>query len=995
MSTVSGNPKQLEPQKTLTITRTPFVHPKDYMPGIDAARWRLVASEPINRMARRMIQREISSLNWRIRPLDRDNINQRSAAVYYSEVFKDYRDLVTKVLKGVCELPQGGAWEVGWRQPALFGEGPRGTLEFVDFLDAGTLHPTTSDTFPVVMMDPTNRLRKAYFKDEQLVRILAHPRDEFDREWWQESPTEASYLAIEALSRIYVYSLKQLMDTPPLGILDLMDFSEQAAKNWAGNLREMVEGVDHIKVPVLYEHTTPAQYIKLSTDFDTLRIPQQFEQYAELILGNYGLSVDDLRILGRAHSKAGVAVSQKVTLRTGIGFFAELVKDSIQSVLPDFLVFEYSEPDIEEERSKAQIEAARTRALQTIPWLPVAEKVRILNAWGVFPIELDPEAIEKAAKKMALEAAALQAAATPSPGGGNSGSQKLKPGQLERGEGRIPDALEDDAKMTAATGTRTFAKGVRDNIEKAANDIVNFLSPPTTGRYGRKKKVAADRLQRLLIGKFQEVGRRFTPSLMATILDVVYTQFPNVVESVDTRPPEAKSWATLVDGLVAGDYVEKQDDIEARINQLLDILLDELEIYNLSDEEFLELVTETLALAYADGLLGMAEIVQADLHARGIVRSPAVLGAYQVTNPRVLEILAATAAEAVKNIDSGTKFFLRRLITQGAMEGLSSDQLTERIQAELFALPTVEAGKLSQRRIRSIVNTELNRVDTMGRLEQMKQMGMRLKRWITRGVGVCPLCIRNESQGSVPLDFEFESVFGATQGPPGHPDTCHCSIGADAEELNNMGMIAYWTGGDGEEKAEVVEKAQSADIPANNLFYMLRFHDIAPIQRFQAYLKEALTDADIRWESPSDFHLTLVYVPDVDPTMVGHLTMFLNSVPGITLETDGIGTFSEARGDRSNVLWLQVRKTPALADLQARIFSRVRELGIETSPYSQPGQWIPHITLAYKDTPFDESKIPDLGGIGLGMFRVDASMGGQLIASSDGYIHPPVKVFAS
>jgi hypothetical protein len=121
--------------------------------------------------------------------------------------------------------------------------------------------------------------------------------------------------------------------------------------------------------------------------------------------------------------------------------------------------------------------------------------------------------------------------------------------------------------------------------------------------------------------------------------------------------------------------------------------------------------------------------------------------------------------------------------------------LTDRIHADLFGLPEEEAGKLNRARIRSIVTTELNRADTFGRLKQMKEVGLKLKRWITRLVDVCNLCIRNESYGSVPMDFLYEDVFGKTLGPPGHPATCHCQIGGDAEELSKLGVEPkYWTG---------------------------------------------------------------------------------------------------------------------------------------------------------------------------------------------------------
>jgi hypothetical protein len=797
------NPRQLSVDGAY-ISSQPFVHPARKTPQVtDTAKWRLVAREPINRMARRMIQREIASLNFEIVPEDPKSQMQLDAAVWYNVVFKDFRTVTTRTLKSVCELPQGGAWEVGWIKPGLYGEGEQGTLSFVEYIDAGTLHPTLNRAFPIVQIDPigasgqhtvvtnlTDTLltsETVRFKDEEINRVLGWPRDEFGLEWWQESPTEASFLAIEALSRIYVYSLKQLRDTPMAGLLDLMDFSEEDALEWAKNFRQMLQGIDPIKIPILYQHEQPARWLPMGNNFSELEIPRQFKMYADLVLGNYGLSVNDLRIFDQDQTKAGSAVSRKISLKQGIRFFAELMKDAVQPLLPQYLTFQYTEPDLEDERTKAQIRAVDARALQTLG-MPLEYVLKEAKARSILLTDIDPEEVAEEVKE-------AEAAGEPT---GVKGIGRPTPGQITQGEGRVPDALEEDAKATAKTGTRTFAKMVQNEVDTLIEKAVTtFKQNFSASKFGRKKRKASRKLESVFNREFRAAGRRFTKGKLLELLVKVQTQFPDLLLRNIDDPMQAKAWTDYVSNLSSNGLVTKQDDdLLIRAAELLSVLLDEDDFYNIGDEELLEEIMLILKLGYEDGLLGAAELVQSELHAKGVAKSPHLRISFNVVDESVIKLLLDHAAETVRLINEGTKYYLNRMIVEGVSLGMSVDQITDNIQRDLFGLPEEEAGKLNRSRIRSIVTTEINRADTLGRLKQMKELGFKLKRWLTRKVDVCILCIKNESEGSVALDFEYNDVFGKTLGPPGHPSTCHCSIGADANELDSIGTTPeYWTGG--------------------------------------------------------------------------------------------------------------------------------------------------------------------------------------------------------
>lgn len=806
------SPRQMSLGNPPFVSRQPFIHPSQYIPGltaVDIDRWRLIAGEPVNRLARKMIQREVSSLNFQILPRDLENEDHQEASRYYSAMFGDFRNLATRTLKSICEIPQGGAWEVGWMD-AIFDEGRRGTLSFVKFVDAGTLWPTTDPGHPIVQIDPKQSTRRVWFRDDEIKRILAYPRDEFDRTWWQESPTESSFLAIEALSKIYVYYLKQLQDTPMAGILDLMDFSQEHATKWAENFREMLTGIDPIKIPILYEHEQPAQFLELGRNPSEMDIPIQFQRFAEMVLGNYGLSLSDLRMFDVGSTKAGAAVSRKISTQSGVGFFAELIKDAVQSLLPPYLIFTYDDVDIEQKRTKSQIRAADIRSIQSLDWMPVRLKARQLLKWQAIDIEFDPDEIEEEAKEVLGPA-----------GGMGQAPGALKPGQLETGEGRTRDVLEDDAKTTAADGSRVFAKGLVQQAKDLVDSAVSrFKANFSESKYGRKKEVAATRLEKLMEKEFRTLGRKVTRSFVGNMMTSIYTQFPDVLTNISTEPMEAK--AAVWDMRIAefsnthfDHYVEKLDELQIRIEALIDQLLTEADEFELSDEEFLDRLLEIYALTYEDGLLGAAELIQMELFKKGDAPRPTVTQSFRLIDPVTLSFLERRATETVVNIDNGTRYFLRRMLVEGVMQGMSVDVLTDKIQSELFGLPAEEAGKLNQSRIRSIVTTEINRADSLGRLGQMQAVGLKLKRWITRKIDVCIVCVANERYGSVPLDFEFEDVFGPTLTPPGHPVTCHCSLGADAEELDKLGTVEYWDGGATKEKADFFpsQSTKQSDLP--------------------------------------------------------------------------------------------------------------------------------------------------------------------------------------
>ncbi|MCC5978257.1 MAG: RNA 2',3'-cyclic phosphodiesterase [Salinarimonas sp.] len=97
-----------------------------------------------------------------------------------------------------------------------------------------------------------------------------------------------------------------------------------------------------------------------------------------------------------------------------------------------------------------------------------------------------------------------------------------------------------------------------------------------------------------------------------------------------------------------------------------------------------------------------------------------------------------------------------------------------------------------------------------------------------------------------------------------------------------------------------------------------------------------------RWIDPSNYHLTLRFIGDVD----GHTAHEIDAVLAeirprapISVVFEGFDVFG---GERPHALIVRAKLTPELADLQAEIERRLRRAGL--SPEKR--KFVPHVTLA-------------------------------------------------
>ena len=227
--------------------------------------WRaFVRKQPIAMLCREAIANHLLSLDWNITSRDSEKQDEYKDEIkYYARLFErgseqattmDFTTHIEWIVKDLFDLPFGGASELGRENDT-----PDGKVVWIRPLDGGTLAPTLDMDYPVVQHFPN--YQPVVFPKEFISRIFLSPRTEIQREGWGMPPPERIYLAMEMLNRGDTYYSQLLLNTPEAGILDLGDMDGESATEWVKSFRDLLYGINPLKIPVLYEHTTEAKWI--------------------------------------------------------------------------------------------------------------------------------------------------------------------------------------------------------------------------------------------------------------------------------------------------------------------------------------------------------------------------------------------------------------------------------------------------------------------------------------------------------------------------------------------------------------------------------------------------------------------------------------------------------------------------------------------------------------------------------------------------------------
>lgn len=335
---------------------------------------RVVRSQPVAQICRDTLIANLLSLSWKIEPRDSTKRDEYSEDIkYYSELFEDagnvdYSLLVEWICGDFLDLPFGGAAELGWKND----DPASNKLLWIEPLDGGTLFPYPSNEFPVGQYVPQAGMTSPiYFPYYAINRIYMTPRAEILRHGWGMPPPEKAYLGLELVNRGDRYYANLLLDTPPVGLLDLGDMEQKSAENWLESWRDLLGGVDPFKIPVLYEHEKPASFISFTKSPVELTFNDAVARYTAIIAASYGMSLSDIGVTSGNSSDtlSGSIRQERRTKRTGFAMMKRKMQLFFNRMLPKYLQFSYT--DLDDELAVA---LGRARLANSTAWGMLIDK---------------------------------------------------------------------------------------------------------------------------------------------------------------------------------------------------------------------------------------------------------------------------------------------------------------------------------------------------------------------------------------------------------------------------------------------------------------------------------------------------------------------------------------------------------------------------------------------------------------------------------------------
>lgn len=399
---------------------------------LTSSQWReFVRRQPIAVLCRDAITNYLISLDWSITARDSEQQDELKEEIkYYTRLFErgnayyssmDFPTHVEWIIKDLFDLPFGAASEIGREN-----DDPEGKVLWIRPLDGGTLAPTLDMDYPIVQHFPN--YQPVVFPKEFVSRIYLSPRTEIQREGWGMPPPERIYLAMEMLNRGDIYYSQLLLNTPEAGILDLMDMDKESATEWVSSFRDLLYGINPLKIPVLYEHTSEAKWIpfgKLPSEilYDTVTA-----RYVTILTAGYGLTPSDIG-MGSSSSGgetlAGTIRQERTSARSGKALAKKKVQIYLENILPEKLKFSWI--DFDDEKNVAMSRARMANANAASLWIQnqIASPDEIRRqaiADGMFTITM-PETLDR--KGIEWPTRVLQYSGNKSKEEGKSGTNQI------------------------------------------------------------------------------------------------------------------------------------------------------------------------------------------------------------------------------------------------------------------------------------------------------------------------------------------------------------------------------------------------------------------------------------------------------------------------------------------------------------------------------------------------------------------------------------------
>lgn len=336
--------------------------------------WRnFVRQQPIAVLCREAITNHLISLDWAIVAADSTKQDELKGTIeYYTRLLErgnayytslDFTSHIEWIVKDLFDLPFGAASEIGKENNE-----PDGKVVWIKPIDGGTLAPTLDMDFPVVQHFPN--YQPVVFPKEFISRIYLSPRTEIQREGWGMPPPERIYLAMEMLNRGDIYYSQLLLNTPEAGILDLGDMEEASATAWVQAFRDLLYGINPLKIPVLYEHTTEAKWIPFGKLPNEILYDNITQRYISIVTAGYGIAPSDIGMgtsSNGGETLAGTIRQERASARSGKSLAKKKVQAYFENILPDTLRFIWI--DFDDEKNVALSRARMANANAAGLWI--------------------------------------------------------------------------------------------------------------------------------------------------------------------------------------------------------------------------------------------------------------------------------------------------------------------------------------------------------------------------------------------------------------------------------------------------------------------------------------------------------------------------------------------------------------------------------------------------------------------------------------------------
>ncbi|KKL93595.1 hypothetical protein LCGC14_1873130, partial [marine sediment metagenome] len=629
----------------------------------------------------------------------------KNAVDYYKEVFEnfdgDFDIHLDLILQDMLTLPFGGASEEG-----RWDDDPEGPIIWSEHIDAATLFPTGNPTHPVAQRVPDVPGVQVVFPEHAINRMYMTPRPDIRLKGWGMAPPQKIYLAIDMLFKGDIYYWKLLLDTPEAGLLDLMNMKETHAVPWIEAFREMFQGIDGFKLPVLYGHDKAAQWIPFNRPPLEMMYDTVYRRYAQLVCAGYGIRLSDIG-LEEEGTKAlsGVVRGERQTKRTGRAVLKSKTTNYFQRKLPEELKFRWKEKDEEGAVAKGRgmVSVGQGIKIAIDSGLLSKEEGRAeLVASGLLDIEVDPKEMPEPPPVPA----ALPFGQQPPQLGANGGPVPATQGG--RGTTAPPVTTMSEKSEGQDPKTNPPIKDQRSVIDRM-NDIIR------PSLEGIRHRAEDPRLRRLIKAATREMFGEF--ELIAKRLDddqIKEIWLPEMQAATFDQASEIES------PLIRRDIEAAKAVLETHLENDLWWSM----ASTLDKQAILELFVE----AYEHGLEEAAIEIIRSLYEEGLRASPFIASeiSFDLVNPGTLEILERAAAELVTRVDQGTKYFLKRMVVAGVRQGLSSPKIAAAIRDGAAAenilrredylddvIGIIKNGliDMTEYRANSIVNTEIARAE--------------------------------------------------------------------------------------------------------------------------------------------------------------------------------------------------------------------------------------------------------------------------------------------